>query len=508
MAKRTRVVHMVGIGGIGMSGIAEVLINLGYRVTGSDKKTSDTTRRLTALGGHVILGHDEHNVEGTDVVVVSSAVRDDNPEVQMARRLKIPVIRRAEMLAELMRLKEGIAVGGTHGKTTTTSLVAWLLQAGGLDPTVVVGGKVNRLGTTAKLGQGPFLVAEADESDGSFLHLSPTIAVVTNIDPEHLDHYQGGIEEIRDTFVSFVNRIPFYGLAVLCGDHSGVQAILPRVVRRRVLYGFSPQAEVQARNIEFDGPRTTFELWYAGTNHGRFLLNMLGEHNVANALAALTVAHELQVPMSVAKDALAEFDGVERRFSVRGHARDVMVVDDYGHHPEEIRATLRGARSAYPKRRMIAVFQPHRYTRTRDHIEEFATAFHDAEIVIVTPIYAAGEDPIEGVTSAYLAEALRRHGHRDVREVSDVDEAVTMLLSDARRGDLVITLGAGDVNRAASRLAEALEQPESFAANEANAATSFGQDGAPGVAAGVSANSEPGVSRDEAAEPKRGKGTP
>jgi UDP-N-acetylmuramate--alanine ligase len=452
MKKRTRLVHFVGIGGIGMSGIAEVLLNLGYSVRGSDVKASETTKRLEALGADVRIGHAEDNALGVDVVVVSSAVDATNPEIAHARGHKIPVIRRAEMLAELMRLKYGIAIAGTHGKTTTTSMVAAILQHGALDPTVVVGGKVNRLGAPAKLGSGPYLVAEADESDGSFLHLSPTIALVTNIDPEHLDHYKGGLDQIRDTFVSFVNRIPFYGLAVLCLDHPEVQAILPKVEKRSVTYGLSPQADFQARNLRFDGPSTRFELFRRGQSVGEVELKMLGEHNVLNALGALAIAEELGIEDRVAIQALGEFDGVERRFSVRGTVRDIMIVDDYGHHPAEIRATLAGARKAYPGRRFVVAFQPHRYTRTRDLIEDFAKAFNEAEVLLVAPIYAASEQPIEGVTNLALVEAIRRHGHRDARAVASVDEVIASLAKEAKPGDLVLAFGAGDIGKTGAAL--------------------------------------------------------
>ena len=456
MFRNTRHIHLVAIGGIGMSGIAEVLVNLGYQVRGSDMRASDNTERLQALGCDVRIGHAEDNVQGVDVVVTSTAVKADNPEVVAARAAKIPVIRRAEMLAELMRMKFGVAVGGTHGKTTVTSMMAAVLSHGGLDPTVVVGGKVNHLGTTAKLGQGPYLVAEADESDGSFLHLSPTIAVVTNIDPEHLDHYVGGMEEVRRTFIDFVNRIPFYGLAVLCVDHPEVQAILPHVTKRVLTYGLSPQAELAARQVTFDGPRTSFELVRHGEPVGRFELPMLGEHNVENALAVLAVAHELGVSDEAAREALADFDGVDRRFSVRGEVDGVMVVDDYGHHPAEIRATLKGARQAYPARRVLAAFQPHRYSRTEALLDDFAGAFNDAEVVRFAPVYAAGEAPRPGITSETVAEAVRGHGHRDVHTVGSVDEAVQVLLEIAQSGDLIIFFGARDIGRGGRALTAAL----------------------------------------------------
>lgn len=458
MARRTRLIHFVGVGGIGMSGLAEVLLNLGYQVRGSDLRSSEITRRLKSLGGDIRLLHDAANVAGTDVVVISSAVSSDNPEVVAARERKIPVIRRAEMLAELMRFKFGIAVGGTHGKTTTTSIIATMLARADLDPTVVVGGKVNKLGSNAKLGQGPYLVAEADESDASFLQLTPTIAIITNIDPEHLDHYKNGIEEIRDAFVSFVNRIPFYGLAVLCIDHPGVQAILPRVERRFVTYGLSAQADYHARNLAFSGPVTSFDLVHRGRFVQAITLRMLGEHNVKNALAAVAVADELGIPFELAREGLEEFDGVDRRFTQRGVVSGIMVVDDYGHHPEEIRATLRGARQAYPDRRMVVVFQPHRFTRTRDLADDFATAFNEADLLWVCPIYAAGEAAIEGVTSASLAARIREHGHRSVHVVSGIDDLARDLLPVLAPGDLVITLGAGDITRAGGLILQELRK--------------------------------------------------
>ncbi|MCC7381841.1 MAG: UDP-N-acetylmuramate--L-alanine ligase [Deltaproteobacteria bacterium] len=458
MARRTRLVHFVGIGGIGMSGIAEVLLNLGYQVRGSDLKEGEVAKRLRSLGADVRIGHSRENVENADVVVISSAVRADNPEVRAAREAKVPVIRRAEMLAELMRLKYGIAIGGTHGKTTTTSMVATLLTHAGLDPTVVVGGKINKLGSNAKLGQGPYLVAEADESDGSFLHLGPTIAVITNIDLEHLDYYSGGLEQIRQAFVDFANRVPFYGLAVLCIDHPVVQAILPQIERRFVTYGLNPQADYQARHLSFDGPRTSFELVVRGVPRGRYELRMLGEHNVKNALAALAVADELGVEAELARQGLESFDGVDRRFSVRGEEAGVMVVDDYGHHPEEIRVTLEGARRAYPERRILVGFQPHRFTRTRDLLEDFATAFHQAERLFLCPIYAAGEDPIGGISSEALAERMRARGHRGVVLAQDIEQVASLLAVEARSGDLILTFGAGDITRAGPLVLEHLRR--------------------------------------------------
>lgn len=439
-------IHFVGIGGIGMSGIAEVLLNLGYAVSGSDLKEGEVTRRLASLGAEVRFGHRAQHVVGVDVVVISSAVPRDNPEVVEARRLGIPVIPRAEMLAELMRLKYGIAVAGSHGKTTTTSMVAHLLQQGGLDPTVVVGGKVNTLGSNARLGQGDYLVAEADESDGSFLVYAPTLAVVTNIDAEHMDHY-GSMEALRAAFLRFVNRIPFYGLAILCLDHPEVQHLLPKVEKRHVTYGFSSQADWQARELRWNGSHAEFDVSFRGQDLGTYALPMVGQHNVLNALAALAVAEEMGVPREAARDALAEFGGVQRRFTVRGEAEGVTVVDDYGHHPSEIRAVLSGAREVFD-RRIVAVFQPHRYTRTRDALEGFAMAFNDADVVLLTDIYAAGEAPIEGITSEVVVDAIRAHGHKDVTLVHGVGEVADYLHPRLERGDLVITFGAGDVWKA------------------------------------------------------------
>ncbi|MBK6846106.1 MAG: UDP-N-acetylmuramate--L-alanine ligase [Proteobacteria bacterium] len=447
---RVRRIHFVGIGGIGMSGIAEVLLNLGYQVSGSDLRVSETTQRLTQLGGRVLLGHEGRHVEQADVVVVSSAVQRDNPEVQAALRLAIPVIPRAEMLAELMRLKLGLAVAGSHGKTTTTSMIAAVLDEAGLDPTVVIGGKVNSLGSNARLGQGDYLVAEADESDGSFLKLSPTLAVVTNIDPEHMDHY-GTIERLEETFLTFVNKVPFYGLAVLCLECERVQGLLPRIEKRHVTYGFRSQADYSARDVVADGPTMRFTPLRRGVAAAPITLQMVVRHNVLNALAVLAVADELEVPHEVARRALEGFRGVQRRFTIRGEVDGLTVVDDYGHHPTEIRATLAGARAAF-QRRIVAVFQPHRYSRVRDQWEGFATAFYDADRVLVTPIYAAGEAPQPGISAEALAEAMRTHGHRDVLLCASLDEGVALLAQSVAPGDLVITLGAGDVWKVGQRL--------------------------------------------------------
>lgn len=448
---RVRHVHFVGVGGIGMSGIAEILRSLDFSVSGSDLKGSDVTKRLEQLGVHVDVGHRASNVRDVDVVVVSSAVRPDNPEVLEARARQIPVIQRAEMLAELMRLKYGVAIAGSHGKTTTTSLVATVLRAAGLDPTVVVGGKVNALGSNARLGQGDLLVAEADESDGSFLRLTPTIAVVTNIDPEHLDHY-GTHDVLKDAFVSFVERVPFYGLGVLCLDHPHVQAILPRIQRRHVTYGLSAQADYRAAHLRFHGLETHFDVFRRNDALGAFGVRMPGSHNVLNTLAAIAVADELEVPLDVMRDALASFGGVQRRFTIVGEDRGVTLVDDYGHHPAEIEATLDAARRAYGDRRIIVAFQPHRYTRTQALLADFARAFNRADLVLVTEIYPGGEDPIAGVNGKKLAEQVKAHGHHDVTFVPTRAEVTEVLDRVVRPNDLVICLGAGDINKCAREL--------------------------------------------------------
>ncbi len=453
---RVQRIYFVGIGGIGMSGIAEVLINLGYEVSGSDLRSSDTTRRLASLGGKIYQGHDAANLQDSDVVVISSAVHGDNPEVLEARRRFIPVIPRAEMLAELMRLKYGVAVAGSHGKTTTTSMVAAILDRANMDPTVVIGGKVNSMDTNARLGQGEYLVAEADESDGSFLKLSPTVAVVTNIDPEHMDHY-GSLDHLKETFLDFVNKIPFYGLSILCLESANVQSLLPRVEKRYVTYGVNPQADYSLRDIRPNGLRTTF----TPVRYGEVLepvdLQMVGRHNVLNALAAIVVADELEVPFATSREALCDFAGVQRRFTIRGEEQGITVVDDYGHHPAEIKATLLGAREAFG-RRVVAVFQPHRYTRTEDQFDQFTTAFYEADVVLITSIYAAGEAPIDGVSAEALSSAMRDHGHRDVTFCAEMPELVEALHQRVQPGDLVLTLGAGDIWKAGSELLERLRE--------------------------------------------------
>ena len=447
-------IHFVGIGGIGMSGIAEVLLNLGYKVSGSDLRGSEITERLASLGGEIFFGHARENVAHADVVVISSAVHDDNPEVIEAHERLIPVIPRAEMLAELMRMKYGIAVAGTHGKTTTTSMVATLLSKGGIDPTIVIGGRLNSIGTNARLGQGQFLVAEADESDGSFLLLSPTIAVVTNIDADHLDFYSG-IEEIKDTFVEFINKVPFYGLAVLCLDNGNVADILPRVKKRFTSYGLSGQADFRATDVRLSGFTTSFVAHHKGVRLGEITFAMPGAHNVLNALAAIAVAMELDVPFETIREGFASFGGVGRRFQMKGEAGGVMVVDDYGHHPTEVRATLAAAKGGWDQR-LVVVFQPHRYTRTKELFEEFVKAFHDADVLILTDIYPAGEAPIEGVTAEGLASRIRRHGQRDVTWISDREQLCAHLEQVLKPGDILLTLGAGNVWQVGDSMLERL----------------------------------------------------
>jgi UDP-N-acetylmuramate--alanine ligase len=456
---RVRRIHLVGIGGIGMSGIAEVLIALGFEVHGSDLKASDTTRRLVGQGARIAYGHREENIDGADVVVMSSAVASKNPEIVRALRDGIPVIPRAEMLAELMRLKHGVAVAGSHGKTTTTSLVAAALNEGGLDPTVIIGGKVNQLGSNARVGQGELLVAEADESDGSFLRLTPTIAVVTNLDLEHVDHYKGGLPEIAAAFRDFVNRVPFYGLAVLCIDAENVQALLPDVSRRFVTYGRSRQADYQAVDVVLEGLGSRFKVLRRGKELGVVELNLTGTHNVLNALAALAVADELAVPFASTQKALKEFQGVQRRFTHKGEHDGVLVIDDYGHHPAEIKATLAAARAAYPGRRVVVLFQPHRYSRTHALKDEFGRAFNDADLVLVSPVYAAGEEPIEGATHEGIVEAMRRHGHHAAEAVASLDDGVARLRDLVKAGDIVLTQGAGDVTHVGPELLRRLGAP-------------------------------------------------
>jgi UDP-N-acetylmuramate--alanine ligase len=460
---RVRRVHFVGIGGVGMCGLAEILQNLGCQVSGSDLHDGPALERLRGLGVQISVGHEARNVRDADVVVVSSAVRAGNPEVQDAERRHVPVIPRAEMLAEIMRMKEGIAVAGSHGKTTTTSLIAHVLDAAGLDPTAVIGGRVRGSGgdpeahaSGARLGRGQLLVAEADESDGSFLRLAPVIAVVTNVEPEHLDHW-GSYEALLEGFAAFANRVPFFGAAVLGLDDPGVRELLPRLGRRTVTYGFSVQADFVASEVEAQGSAMRFHVRRGSERLGEVYLPLPGRHNVQNALACLAVALEADVPFRAAADALESFRGVERRFETKGSVAGIRVVDDYGHHPTEIRATLAAARGLHSGR-IVVVFQPHRYTRTHDLFDAFTDAFHDADRLIVTGIYSAGEEKIPGVESAALVEAIRARGHRSAELVADLEQIPEVLVPDLRSGDLVITLGAGSITRLGPRLLAALEE--------------------------------------------------
>ncbi|MGH9749035.1 MAG: UDP-N-acetylmuramate--L-alanine ligase [Candidatus Polarisedimenticolia bacterium] len=446
MLRKTRRIHFVGIGGIGMSGIAEVLLNLGYEVTGSDLEEGATVQRLRRLGASISRGHTPRHVGDADVVVVSSAVKPDNPEVIEARHRQIPVIPRAEMLAELMRIKYGIAVAGSHGKTTTTSMIAQVLSGAGLDPTIIVGGRLGVLGSNAKLGKGELLVAEADESDGSFLRLTPTIAVVTNIDAEHLDHY-GHLAALQDAFVDFLNKVPFYGVAIVCLDETRIQEILPRLSRRVVTYGFSAQADLSASEIELKGFTASYDAHLQGKRLGRVALKVPGRHSIANSLAAIAAGLDLEVPFETIAAQLAKFRGADRRFQRKGEANGIMVIDDYGHHPVEILATLAAARKGW-NRRTVVVFQPHRYSRVKALLKEFARAFYDADVLAVTDIYPAGETPIPGVTAEAVTAAIEEHGHKDVTLVKELGEIPAWLLDRTRSGDLVITMGAGSVYRA------------------------------------------------------------
>jgi UDP-N-acetylmuramate--alanine ligase len=444
-------IHLVGIGGIGMSGIAEVLLTLGYSVSGSDTKPSNITERLQNLGATIHEGHKAANVEDAHVVVTSSAIKQDNPEVVEAHKRKIPVIPRAEMLAELMRLKYGIAVAGAHGKTTTTSMVASVLAAAHLDPTFVVGGRVNQAGTTARLGKGEYFVVEADESDRSFLMLAPVVAVVTTIDREHLDQYTS-LSDIQGAFLQFVNRVPFYGAAILCLDEPNVQAILPDVKRPIITYGTSSQADLVISDVKLEGLGSDFRLTFKGEDLGLFhLMHPPGIHNVRNAAAAAAVALYLNVPSDLIREGLAKFAGVGRRFDIKGVVNDITVIDDYGHHPAEIRATLEAARGC-KFNRLLVLFQPHRFTRTQHLWDEFCRAFNQADVLVLLDIYAASEAPIPGITSEALATAIRDAGHKNVHYFRSMQAGIEFLLREARAGDAIMTIGAGNVSRASNEL--------------------------------------------------------
>ncbi len=453
---RIKQIHFIGIGGSGMNGIAEVLVNMGYMVTGSDLAETDTTRRLRSLGATIFIGHREENVAGSHCVVYSSAVKKDNPEVTEAVSRQIPIIPRAEMLAELMRLKYGIAIAGTHGKTTTTSMISMILNNANMDPTIVTGGKLNSIGANAKLGGGDFLVAEADESDRSFLKLSPTIAIVTNIDREHMDTYKD-MEDVKSAYLNFMNKVPFYGCAVICLDHPVIQSLVPGITRRFISYGLTAQADVHARNIRHEGMKTTFEVWHNRERLGEIALGLPGEHNVYNALAAATVARELEIDFTHIKAGLEGFTGVERRFHVRGEAGGITVVDDYGHHPEEIKAVLRAAKKGWTNR-VVVVFQPHRYSRTKDLYQEFLSAFNDAEKLVLADIYPAGEERIEGVSGEALYKGIKAYGHKDVAYVPETVNIPEFLKGVALPGDIVITLGAGDIWKAGVKFLELVRE--------------------------------------------------
>ena len=454
MMRNTRHIHFVGVGGIGMSGIAEVLLKQGYAVSGSDLAASAITRRLQSLGAAIFQGHDAAHLGGADVVVVSSAVRPDNPEVATARERRIPVVHRAEMLAELMRATYGVAVTGAHGKTTTTGLIAAVLAAGGLDPSVLIGGHLHSLGGNAYLGQGEYMVVEADESDGSFLQLSPVIAVVTTIDAEHLDYYRD-VSTIQDAVTQFVNRTPFYGFSVICLDQPHIQSMTSRMTKRYLTYGVTSPADYVGRDIEFTGAQSHFDVFHGRERLGRFTLNLPGAHNVYNALAAIAVGRELQVDLSAIAEALETFSGVHRRFEVVGQRDGVTVVDDYGHHPEEIRQTLRAAKAVWPEARLTVVFQPHRYTRTQALQEAFYTAFDDADTLLLLDIYAASESPIAGVSSEALGAGVSARGHERVFYMPEREAALRWLCDELRAGDVLMTLGAGDVWRLAQAFCEA-----------------------------------------------------
>lgn len=452
MYGKTKHIHFVGIGGIGMSGIAELLANLGYRVSGSDLRRSKITDRLSRLGCRVFEGHDSKWIEGAEVIVASSAIGDDNPEILAAREQGIPVVMRAEMLAELMRLqKYGIAIAGSHGKTSTTSMVSWIMAEAGLDPTIVVGGKVDCLGGNAKLGEGEFLVAEADESDGSFLKLSPVLEVVTNIDFEHPDYYED-IDQVKEAFVDFIDKVPFYGAAIICLDDQHISEILPRISKRMITYGLTRQADVYAENLEFIEGRCRFDTYRTGELLGTVELTQPGLHNVYNGLASICVGLELEIDFAVIAAALGSFAGVQRRLELKGEAGGITVIDDYGHHPTEIRATLSAIKQAWPEKRLVVLFQPHRYSRTKGLFREFQTCFHQADHLVMTDIYAASEEPIEGIDSLRLLDKIRQHGQRSTAHVAEVDTLAAAVRDQLQPGDLVLTLGAGNIFKAGEEL--------------------------------------------------------
>jgi UDP-N-acetylmuramate--alanine ligase len=462
--RRIRCIHMVGVGGSGMGGIAEVLINLGYRLTGSDLRENVVTRRLSDVGAQIFIGHSPENIAGCDAVVISSAIGDDNPEVQAAHAQHIPVVPRAEMLAELMRFRYGIAVAGTHGKTTTTSLVASLMAEGGLDPTFVIGGKLNSAGTNARLGESRYLVAEADESDASFLFLLPMIAIVTNIDADHMATYEGDFTRLQQTFAEFLHHLPFYGLAVLCHEDPVIRAMVPEVTRPILTYGFDAEADVRAVDIRQEGLRNHFTVLRPDLAPLPVSLNLPGRHNVLNALAAITVATELGVDDAAIQRALDTFQGIGRRFQIYGdivtRQGRITLVDDYGHHPREVAATLQAARAAWPERRLVLAFQPHRFTRTRDLFEDFSEVLSSVDALLLLEVYPAGEKPITGADGRTLCRAIRARGQVDPVFVPTAADLDNTLLGVLRDGDVVVTMGAGDIGHAAPRLAETLARED------------------------------------------------
>ena len=457
MYRKTKHIHFVGIGGIGMSGIAELLRNIGYQVSGSDLNRSPTTDRLSRLGCTVSIGHHGDFIDGADVIVASSAIDANNPEIQAARQQGIPVVMRAEMLAELMRLKPyGIAIAGSHGKTSTTSMVSWIMATAGLDPTIVVGGKVDCLGGNAKLGDSEFMVAEADESDGSFLKLSPTLEVVTNIDFEHPDFYRD-IDQVKAAFLAFIDKIPFYGAAIICLDDEHIAEILPQIGKRVITYGLTRQADIYAEQVQFVNGRNRFEVYQAGQLLGSAELLQPGLHNVYNALASIAVGLELEIEFGIIIKALGSFAGVQRRLEMKGEVGGITVIDDYGHHPTEIRATLGAIKQAWPEKRLVVLFQPHRYSRTKGLFNEFQTCFHQADYLVMTDIYAASEKPIDGVDSVSLLERIRQHGQRQTAHVANVEDIAAWVRDIVEPGDLVLTLGAGNIVRAGEDLLALLE---------------------------------------------------
>jgi len=450
-------IHLVGIGGIGMSGIAELLLNLNYYISGSDLRKTEVTEHLLDLGGKIFLGHRPQNINGADVVVFSSAVKGDNPEIIEAREKSIPVIPRAEMLAELMRLKYGIAVAGSHGKTTTTSMIASILTEGGFDPTVVIGGRLNIWGgSNARLGRSDFLVAEADESDGSFLALSPSIAVVSNIDHEHIDFYRS-MNNLRKTFIDFINKIPFYGRAILCVDDKEVQGLIPKLTKSYLTYGLNPQSDIRASGISKEGLNTTFDVIFKNRLAGNVTISIPGEHNILNALAAVGVGLELDIDFKYIKEGLKNPGGLKRRFEIKDERGGILFLDDYGHHPTEIIATLSAAKECWPDRRLVVVFQPHRFTRTRDLYDKFVISFNQADFLIITPLYGAGEEPIPGIDSRILYQGIRNHGHRAVTYCDSTEDTISELLDQIRPGDIVLTLGAGDIHLVGTDLLKRIE---------------------------------------------------